>query len=830
MIRLLRVIFFCSGILTLLIAIFFSLIYYLASNSIPKYQQKLMSSWINTSLTISRDSYAIPYIESTNDSDSFFALGYAHAQDRLWQMILLRRIAQGRLSEILGRSSLESDSLMRTLGIYNSAQKSFKKQNVNTTALLNSYSAGINFYIKQITTNGLGRGSPEFFLFTSKISPWRPVDSIALLKLIAFQSSNKAQVEILRTQLQLEKIDFERIKDLFLEPPLVNAQKNQTISYLRKDKHEFSLNKAKNLSSKNLSLFNKNKIITDGLSASNIFAVMPFRSATGFTLAASDPHGALTVPSNFMLVNLELESGTVIGGTIPGIPAVLIGRGRNIAWGMSNANIDDQDLFIEKINPDNETQYFTEKSQNLFKTRTEIIKIKDEQSITLEVKSTRNGPVLSQNLLGVSVIRPKGHEIAINWTGLSEDDRSIESLISLMKSQSINQAKKALPLLNTPGQNVLLVDSKNIGIFTAGAIPRRDISHSTRGKIPALGWRESNSWQGTLPFKWNPKTQNPKSGIVVNTNNKTTNADFPHHVSYDWGDSQRIIRANNLLQKRKFHTVSSFKEIQTDTISISAKILIPLLAKNLWFGQAENKELKLETFEKNALKILAEWNGNMNQNNPEPLIFVSWLREFQRMIMIDELGGLYKKMSAIRPLFLERVLRNKKGAAEWCDIVQTSTKETCDLIAKRTLVIAIKKLKAQFGSKITDWRWGEPHLAIHKAHIIGSWPVLSFFTNIVQEISGGDNTLMMSRMLNTQNDYYLATHGSTLRAIYDFSNSETTSFVISTGQSGHFLSRHYDDQSILWQKEQYIPINYKIKARRGGSIATTTFDPIFTTN
>ena len=193
--------------------------------------------------------------------------------------------------------------------------------------------------------------------------------------------------------------------------------------------------------------------------------------------------------------------------------------------------------------------------------------------------------------------------------------------------------------------------------------------------------------------------------------------------------------------------------------------------------------------------------------------------------MIDDLGALYNKITNIRPLFLERVLRDKNGASKWCDIVQTSATETGDEMARRALTVTIAKLKSEFGSSITAWRWGEAHIAIHKPQIIGTWPIISFFTNIVHEISGGDNTLMMPRMLNSSNNQLFASHGSTLRAIYDFSQDNVSLFIISTGQSGHFLSQHYDDQSVLWQQEQYISFQHNATFIDGTS-PTTTFDPV----
>jgi len=820
--KLLKIIFFTCGILILTGIVVFCVLYYLASNSLPDYNQQLKSTKIKHQVIISRDTYAIPYVFGKTDSDSLFALGYVHAQDRLWQMTLMRRTAQGKLSEIVGESAFESDLLMRTLNIYNAALESEKEQTFEIKTLLDSYSNGVNYYIEQISRKGLGRGSPEFFFVTPEISPWRPADTIALLKLLAFQSSNKAEMEVLRTELMLRKINPQRLNDLFDEPPLITNKQSGSISFLNKmiPNKTNSINISTNVI-KNPPAYRLNRT----LGASNIFAVMPSRSATGASIAATDPHTALTAPSKFMLVGLDLTTGPVIGGTIPGIPAILFGRGQNIGWGMASAHIDDQDLFFEKINQKNKSEYFTEFGLAPLMKKVEIIKVKNEKSIAVDIFKTHNGPILPLNSFGIEPIRPEGHEISINWTGLSVEDKSIEALMSIMRSSSINQAKSKLRLLDAPGQNILLVDKENVSIFVAGAVPNRSTSQLSKGKIPSLGWKDGNSWLGKLSYETNPKIENPESGIIVNTNNKTTSENFPYHLSYDWGDSQRIVRANNLLQKRQFHTVNSFVEIQTDTTSISARILLPLLAKNLWFEKYSSTSNDFSILKEDVLKILSAWSGDMNQSNSEPLIYVSWLANFQEMLMADELGNFYQKMTNIRPLFLERVLRNKEGASEWCDIIQTQEKESCEEISKRSLNAALKQLQKKFGSNINDWRWGDSHIAVHRSSMLGSKPILSFFTNIVHEISGGDNTIMMSRMLNGQKNNHNAYYGSTLRAIYDFSENDNSLFIISTGQSGHFLSKHYDDQSVVWQKQQYLPMEYDKTLTQGGSVGTTTFEP-----
>ncbi len=827
MVYLLKLIIITSSILTILLIALTSFVSYLALNSLPDYNLKINDKNLKYPVEIIRDVNAIPHIYGKDDEDIFFALGLVHAQERIWQMMLKRKTMKGSLSEIFGEKSLRSDILYRTLNIYESARSSVEAQSDRTLKILEAYSNGINAHIQNISQNSLGRGGPEFFLVPPKITPWKPVDSIALLKLYALQSTDKANKEVFRTRLLMSGITPERINDLLKEPPLIGSTEN--FSQIRKksnlDGYSYKTQEFPSLSSNSKLGIPKNENFTVSQGASNVFAVSPSRSATGSTLMASDPHTRLTAPSKYMLVSLNLLSGTVTGGTLPGIPAIFIGKGEKLGWGLASSYLDDQDLYVEKINPNDPNQYITEDGPRNFKTREEIIRIKDKKSITITVKSTQNGPILSNDLYGVKEITPDNHLISIKWTGLHKADRTIETFFTLMQADTIEKAKKDLHLFVAPGQNILLADKKNIYMQSIGFLPNRGQEHSTQGKFPAVGWEKTNLWSNYLPFETHPKIENPKVGMLVNTNNRITDTAFPAHISYDWGDSQRIVRVTDLLTKREFHTVDSFIEIQTDTISISARILLPLLAKELWYENVSNKDSAFDKLKQDALKALLNWNGEMNKNNPEPLLYSSWIKTFQNILVSDSFTFNESDIDILKPLFLERVLRNINGAAAWCDIIQTETIETCDDMAKRSLNITLKKLKQEFGSNFSDWQWGNSHIAIHKSDFLGTIPFLSFFANIIHSTSGGDNTLMMTRSQKIKNNPFVATFGSAMRAIFDFSDENKSMFILSTGQSGHILSKHYDDQSILWQQQQYIPITTNKKLILLGSVGTVNLIP-----
>ncbi len=825
--RFLRYIFVLCGILTLVVIIVSGIIYYLIANSLPDYSLQLKSNKISDNTEIIRDSYAIPHIYGTSDADVFFALGYAHAQDRLWQMVVKRRTVQGTLSELFGGKTVDSDILMRTLNLYELAKIASNSLSQESQKVLEAYSNGVNMHLNSIVKKGLGRGSPEFFLFPPKISPWKPYDSIAILKLLAFQSTDKALQEVIKTRLLMSNISAERLNDLFSEPPLITFQESETSQFFLKDWDWYDKDKQKTLIQDDVaSILLDLSTTAEKISASNIFAVMPKRSATNNTLAASDPHTELSAPSEYYLANLNLKNGPVIGATLPGIPAILIGKSKKIGWGLSNAFIDDQDLYIEKLNPENPKQYLTESGPLNFIEKREIIKIKGGNSLTIRIRSTKNGPILPKTAFGIKEITPDDHEISLSWTGFEKNDKSLESLISLTQAENINDAHENFHSYIAPGRNLMLVDKNNIMMKTIGKVPKRSSSNSAKGKFPSLGWQEKNSWQGFFPFQNNPIIKNPESGVIINTNNKITDQSFPNHISFDWGDSQRIIRVKDLIRKRRFHTVESFVGIQTDAISISARILLPLLAKNLWFHENSNTESDFNQLKIRALKLLSEWNGDMNKNNSEPLLYTAWVRAFQNLITSDNLGVKPNETSTIRPLFLERVLRNVNGAEEWCDIQQTEIIETCNDISSRSLDMALRHLKTQFGPDISGWRWGDAHTAFHRSNTLGKIPFLSFFANIIHETSGGDNTILMTRMSASFKNPYMATYGSAVRAIYDFSEANKSIFILSTGQSGHILSRHYDDQSLIWQQQQYLPMIDNKNLISGGSMGYTTISPI----
>ena len=799
--------------------------YYFAAKSIPDYTADRQVAGVERDVEIVRDTHGVPHIFGATDRDVHFALGYVHAQDRLWQMEVARRTAQGRLSEMFGTSTVRIDEFIRRLDLHEISRLSLAHQTPDTRQALDAYAAGVNAWLRTVSDEALGRGAPEFFVFGegllgSDISPWTAADSLSIIKLMALRLSTHLQDEITRARLSLV-LDSAMVGDIMPVSP------GKAFTALP-DYAEFFPGvvpeppvKVARLPESGL-----DPVRPPGLGgASNVWAAQPSRSASGASLFASDPHLELSAPGIWMLARLEFPDGSAIGGTLPGIPAVLIGRNRHIAWGIAAAHVDDLDVYVEKLNPDDPGEYLSPAGYQRFRSKRVIVGVRGQESRTLDLLWTERGPVIPNHLFELGRIMPEGHVASIAWTALDAADSSMSAAIKLMQATNAFEARNAGRLFRAPAQNLVVAEEKTVAIQTVGSIPLRAAGHVTRGQMPSPGWMPENHWQGRLSYARSPFRRNPPSGIVANTNNRTTDAPFPFHISHAWGDSQRIERLNRLMNGREVHTRDSFVETQLDVVSFTARSLLPLIARDLWYADDPAPAGTLERKRQEALDLLAKWNGEMDSHLPEPLIYAAWMRNLQIRLAEDELGGLIEEIPRPVPVFIERVFRDFEGAARWCDVQQTSRIETCQEISRQALDAALIELTEEYGDRITSWRWGLAHQAHHDHAALGRLPILSWFSNIRQETSGGDNTLQRGGMSGTGDTPYASIHAAGLRVVVDFSDPDSSLYVISTGQSGHPFSRHYDDLAQLWRRGEYIPMSLDPEFARSASTGVTWLRP-----
>ena len=796
----------------------FGLAYYFASRSLPDYDAESVVRGLNAPVEIVRDNANVPHIFGESDADVYFALGFAHAQDRMWQMTMLRRTAQGRLSELFGERTLEIDKVIRRYDIYNLAVASVDDQDKPTTIALDAYAAGVNAWLAEVNAGARGRGTPEMWLFNHPVSPWQPADSLAILKLMALQLTSHLEREVLRARTSL-MLPSARLADLLPDDPSTGVAALPDYAQLVPNLPRYTPNMR-------LAYGSLNPSKTPQLAgASNAWAASIDRSAAGATLLANDPHLGLTAPTIWYLARLELQSGGIIGGTIPGMPVVLTGRSADLGWGLTSSYLDDQDVFLEELNPGNVTEYRTQNGWTPFRTRESIIRVKDASAVTVKLRWSVNGPVMPATQYDLGSITPAGHVTAIGWTALSDKDTSMSAGLAISRAYSVQDAIAAGENYIAPSQNLILADRNQIAMKTIGAIPARDAAHQSKGRLPSYGYLPQNRWKGRQPYVDNPEFINPQGGILGNTNNKISDKPFPNHVSFEWGDSQRINRWQRLMQSRAVHTRESFIEAQLDTVSYTARSLLPLIGADLWFTGAAAVDGTSERRRQQALELLAAWNGEMNEHLPEPLLYAAWLRHLQDRLIRDEMGPLTSEFTHPNPLFIERVFRDVDGASVWCDVLQSAPVETCTDIARLALDDGLIWIDENVGGTVASLRWGDLHQAAHDHPVLGTAPVLNWFVNIRQSTSGGDNTLQRGLTSGTGPNPFQNVHSAGYRGVYNFADPDSSVFVSATGQSGHPLSRYYDNLGELWRRGEYIPMSLDPDLARAAAVGVTKLIP-----
>ncbi len=758
---------------------------YLITASLPDYWTDQLVHGLKAEITILRTDHAIPHIFGTDDRDIFFGLGFAHAQDRFWQMEVMRRTAAGRLSEVFGARTLRTDELLRRMDLYGAAVDSLPAQSDYTVDVLESYSAGINAFINN--RGSIWHMAPEFLIFPIEVEPWTPSDSLAILKLLALQLASHVDREVTRARVSMA-VPPERLMDILPDSAHKGtlAMPDYAALFPGLSPHY----RASSVSQQSLSLPGQ-----FGGWSSNAWAVGPSRSASGVSLLANDPHFNFTAPSFWYLARLELSTGGIVGGSIPGIPAILSGQGKGLAWGITAANMDDQDVFMEKLNPENSDQVLTSSGFRTLRGSMTVIKVKGGDPVELQLRWSENGPIIPASFYNLGEVTPEGHIATISRTLFDRSDTSMTAVLDLMKSSSVDQAISAMESFVTPAQNLHLIDREHVALQVIGKMPHRVLGNETLGRMPSRGWKDENRWHGYLPYSENPRVVDPKSGVVGNTNSKTTDRPFPFHVSFDWGDRIRIRRLQQLLGGIEKHDVKSFSNLQNDAVSIAALETLPFVIASM---------AQLTELQSAAIDLLEDWDANMDADRPEPLIFVAWMRFLQMALARNGIGELAKVFTHADMVFIDRVFQDENGASVWCDASDTSVVETCGSIALSSLASALSELGVADPAAVKNLQWGDLHVAVHVHPVLGELPILGRLVNIRHPSDGGDSTLLRARTRGPPPRPYEDAHGAAYRGIYNLGAPQASKFVLATGQAGHPLSRHYRDLARIWSRGAYV--------------------------
>jgi penicillin amidase len=766
------------------------------ARSVPSYDGTVVAGGLAEPVQILRDRYAVPHILARSYGDAAFALGYAHAQDRLWQMEMSRRFVQGRLAELLGETALGADLTMRALGLYSAAEDAVEHLSRDAQRTLSAYADGVNAYI----SGHKGRWPIEFVL-AGDAPPelWRPADSVAVLKGMAFQLSTNAFTEAARAEL-IPVLGRKGVEDFF--PPFSDAVLPDYLDEVY-------------TTTRTGAAFG----IPD-TTASDNWVVDGAHSVTGKPLLANDPHLGFSIPSVWYLAHLSIPDEDMVGGTLAGVPSIIVGRNRHLAWGMTNTGPDTEDLYLERVDPDNSAQYLTPAGFAAFDTRVESIKVRFGRERRITLRATRHGPVVSDAQgSSFAAAAPRGYVLALAWTAFDPDDTTLDAVFILNHAQSAVEARAAARLFVTPMQNLVYADdagkSGHIGLMLPGRVPLRSEKNDSLGLVPAPGWDGRYDWDGFIPAEKTVDIADPPSGHIATANNNTVPPGYEYTLTREWETNYRYNRIEDLLAGTAPHSLTSFKAIQSD---IDDDYALQLTQRLVRAGPFEGTDAK-------AAELLAQWDGAMLASRPEPLIWAAWARALAGRIYADELGGNFRNFWGYRSEFTLRVLDDVEGEGRWCDDKATPEIEDCASRIRLALHDAVTELSRAYGNDPARWRWGDAHKAVHTAQPLGVFPYIGDIFNREVEMDGGPNTLLRGDTRMTSRRPYAAIHGAGYRGLYDLANPDASLYIISTGQSGNVFSPHYDDLLALWAKRQYIAIPTTPDAVAAATVYRLTLRP-----
>lgn len=776
--------------------------YFYLRQSLPDYNARLDLPGLTGVVTVTRDANAVPHIIAENDLDAYFTVGYVQAQDRLWQLEINRRAIEGRLSEAFGAATIDTDKFLRALDFYRTAQRIYEKLDPDTRAILDAYSRGVNTYLETRS----GPLPPEFLILGIKPGIWTPAHTIAWGKMMALDLGDNYRMELARLRLSA-KLTPEQMAEFFPPYPGDSATVLPDLRALYRQL-------AGEIDWKTFASIAPDK--PDGVGSNN-WVISGTRTQTSKPLLANDPHLGLNTPAIWYYVHIKTPNMQMIGASLPGTPSVLLGRNNRIAWGFTNSGPDVQDLFIEKIAPDNPNAYMTPNGPANFESREEVIAVKGADPITITLRKTRNGPVLSDVIAQAKADTPEGYVLALAWTAIADDDLTTRASIRLGRAQNWEEFIAAAREFHAPQQNMVYADiDGNIGYVAPGRVPMRKPENDIKGKAPSPGWDKRYEWTGFIPFEELPRRYNPANGVVVTANAKIVPNDYRFHLTDEWAEPQRTQRIEEMLAALPQHSIDSFKHIQGDVLSGRARLLLPFLAQ----AEAETD------LGRQGLALLQGWNGEMIMDAPQGLIFSAWFRRMASVIANDETDGLGDVTQFYRLTFLANVLSDKNGQSRWCDDVTTAQAESCAYQMGKAMDEAMAELAQTYGKDPTSWNWGAAHIAVSTHRPFSEVPVLRDIFELRAPTPGDGHTVNVGAMRHTNKRYpYANQHAASLRSIYDLSNLDQSIFIYSTGQSGNPLSPFYGNLKRPWAELQYLPLDTRPETYEKGAIGVMKLSP-----
>ncbi len=788
-------------IIVLLIIFILSIIAYIFVNSIKSsgsvdYNKEVKIKNLKEKVTVYRDTFGIPHIIANNEYDLYKVTGYIQAQDRMWQMDLLRRVTQGRLSEIFGKDMIETDVILRSLRMPEKSDMVMKIISPEMLTALEAYAEGVNQYIEEDNL------SFEFKVLGYKPEKWTPKESLNLIGYMAWNLEMGWGTESVMYKMK-NALSEEKFNELL---PNMNNQK--TVIYPDFD------NKYQLSDSSLTSVFKKiEKIAPPVFRGSNNWVVAGKKSTTGEPIFSNDMHLGLMIPGIWSQIHQYVEGKLDVTGVIlPGQPFVIAGHNENIAWGMTNVMLDGADFYIETLNPENKNQYKYNGEWRDMEVRKEKIKISGEDTpVEREIRFTHRGPVIS----GFKNIKDK--TVSMHWIG-NEPSNELRTIYLLNRASDWDSFRDACKSFKSVSQNIAYADTKgNIGIQCCAGIPER----KAPGYLFFPGDTSEYDWDAFVPFDSLPYSYNPECGYVFSANNRTIGDNYPYYIS-EWFDlPNRADRIKQMLTAKDKLSIADFKKMQNDQHSVLTDNMKPIILNYI-------KEMKdLSSDEQKALQLLENWDNVYSKDEAAPLIFEEYYQVLSNNIIKDEMGDtLYKefqKMDLLTNYLIDNIF--KKGSSSWCDDINTTDKtETLKDMIQKSFKELIPEYKEKTGKMITETKWGDVH-KLNLQHPLGKNKMLNTVFNLNRMPAVGGSYHTVSPYSYNFNDSYLANHGASHRHIYDLSNFDNSLSIIPTGVSDIPSSKHYCDQTDMYINGEYHADYIGLDKIKENAVYTAVFVP-----
>ncbi|MCG6188204.1 penicillin acylase family protein [Maribellus maritimus] len=759
-------------LIVIVVAAGYILLKSMQNDALPDYNRDLTFSRLTDSVSVFRDENGIPHIFAQNEKDLYRAVGFVMAQDRLWQMDLLRRVTQGRLSEIMGKDQINTDLLMRSLRIQEKSEQILQTSSPEIVAALEAFSEGFNYFIER---NPL---PPEFRVLGYHPEYWEPVHSINLIGYMAWDLSSGWGSEIFLHNIKKE-INPEQLAELI--PDMKNQPTEVFPDFTLPEEKiaETLLSASENLEKMGIEIFH----------GSNNWAISGKKSKTGKPILANDMHLGLFAPGIWYQIHQSVPGKlNVTGLAIPGQPFIIAGHNDSIAWGMTNVMVDDLDFYAEKLNEDSTKYLFDGEWKDLI-IQEEIIKTKEGDEIHETLKFTHRGPLVNR------FKHEKETPLSVRWLG-NEMSNEIRTVFLLNRANNWSDFRDAVKTFISVSQNIVYADVEgNIGLQCSAGIPVRE----GNGIQIYPGDSSKYDWKGIVPFEELPYELNPGRGYVSSANNKTVPDDYPYYVSHWFAVPNRINRIREMLQEKEKLGIEDFKKMHADYKSKKAEKFTPV------FLEALAAAPDLNETEKEAQKKLATWNFVLTRESQATSVFEILYRKVCENLVKDELSeesfkAIKSQRSMLENLMLS-ILSGKKS--DWIDDKNTTETETFNDIIVRSFKETVADLTAQLGNNVEDWNWSKIHTFTmsHPLGVVNALDKAFKLNRGPYGVPGSFHTV--SPFSYSYNNLYTVNHGASHRHIFDAGNWDASKTIIPTGTSGIPSSDFYLDQLERYLNNEY---------------------------